>query len=200
MLVEIRDSPIQESCLWKQLMLQRKARAGDAKTYHKLFFFFFFILTYRRVFFIILWIYSKGQQKWILQVDFTCHVSNDFTFLSCRAGEWPYTCDLVMMLWLHPTQACQSWPKLFFTCETRAVRLPLLLLEANTEKMSPMKISQAEEFHRQTQTCCAAGHECSAQHGLMGQTENHPEIALKYSQHHHDKCCFLKMMHSLKTD
>lgn len=44
MLVEIRDSPIQESCLWKQLMLQRKARAGDAKTYHKLFFFFFFSL------------------------------------------------------------------------------------------------------------------------------------------------------------
>lgn len=73
------------------------------------FFFLLYNLTYRRVFFIILWIYSKGQQKWILQVDFTRHISNDFTFLSCRAGEWPYTCDLVMTLWLHPTQACQSF-------------------------------------------------------------------------------------------
>ena len=44
---------------------------------------------------------------------------------------------------------------------------PLLLQEANIEETSRMKISQAQEFHAQTQTCYAAGHEHAAQQVLM---------------------------------
>lgn len=63
-----------------------------------------------------------------------------------------------------------------------------------------MKISEAQEFHTQTQTCYAAGHERAAQQVLMGQMENHPEIALKYPQYHYYKCCFLNKMFLLETD
>lgn len=38
-----------------------------------------------------------------------------------------------------------------------------LLQEANTEETSRTRTSQAQEFHAQTQTCYAAGHERAAQ-------------------------------------
>lgn len=44
---------------------------------------------------------------------------------------------------------------------------PLLPQEANTEERSQIKISQAQEFHAQTQTCYVAGQERAAQQVLM---------------------------------
>lgn len=34
-------------------------------------------MYYSSVFFINIWIYPEGKQQWILQIDFTCHISHD---------------------------------------------------------------------------------------------------------------------------
>lgn len=122
--------------------------------------------------------------------------------LGCRVRERPYLCNWVLALRLYPMHTCPSCTKLFFSCERRAVSFPLLLQEANTEEInsSRTKISWAWEFHAQTETCYAAGHEHAAKQVLMDRWKTHSEGALKYPWYHYDKCWLLHKMLLLKTD
>lgn len=116
----------------------------------------YFLLSYEYI--------LKENGNEFFRLTYICHISG---CLGWRVRERPYSCNWVSALRLHPTHPCQSRTKLFFSCERRAMSFPLLPQEANTEETSGVKISQAQEFHAQTQTCYAAGQEHAAQQVLM---------------------------------